>query len=357
MNRHFRKRSILIIVVFVMSTALIIAIYRWQQIPDDVIVFVSAREGRPAIYLITPDGSYLRRLTPYECCSAGILQFLNKIFPGMSTRFSDHSPFWSPNGEHIAYTASGNDLSMMNANGTNRQLLSAHGNPIFVAWSPDNSRVFFTSSIDSLFAGDGAKIEHISYGFEENTFLWPVLSPDLQRVAFWTQEEATLPFHVCMAVIQGTGLKCSSIRATSLPTWAPNSQVIAFGCHSDLTYALCIMYINDDQTEEIAIPFEARSALWSPDGKKIVFESVIQQPQRYTDLYVVSADGSGLTRLTNHVEYDVDPSWSPDSSRIVFASTRSGNWDLYIINADGTGLTQLTDNERDDDQPAWRPAR
>ena len=51
-----------------------------------------------------------------------------------------------------------------------------------------------------------------------------------------------------------------------------------------------------------------------------------------------------------------DPDWSPDASRIVFAEvTAQGNDDLYLINADGTGRTQLTDEVGDEYDPAWSP--
>jgi len=51
-----------------------------------------------------------------------------------------------------------------------------------------------------------------------------------------------------------------------------------------------------------------------------------------------------------------DPDWSPDASRIVFAEVvAQGDDDLYLMNADGTGRTQLTDEEGDEYDPAWSP--
>jgi len=40
---------------------------------------------------------------------------------------------------------------------------------------------------------------------------------------------------------------------------------------------------------------------------------------------------------------------------ITFVSDRDGNWEIYVINADGTGLTRLTNDPRDDMLPAWAP--
>ncbi|MDE2718739.1 MAG: hypothetical protein OXI33_17240, partial [Chloroflexota bacterium] len=45
---------------------------------------------------------------------------------------------------------------------------------------------------------------------------------------------------------------------------------------------------------------------------------------------------------------DSSPSWSADSSKLAFSSDETGNQDIYVMNADGSGLTQLTRNENED---------
>ena len=74
------------------------------------------------------------------------------------------------------------------------------------------------------------------------------------------------------------------------------------------------------------------------------------------ELYIMNADGSDVTRLTDtggHISYD--HRWSPDGRRIAFASDQSGNYEIYVMNADGSGLTQLTHSDRDDYNLAWSP--
>ena len=63
---------------------------------------------------------------------------------------------------------------------------------------------------------------------------------------------------------------------------------------------------------------------------------------------MLDADGSNPTRLTNNAAQDIEPAWSPDGSKIAFASNRDGNWGVYSMNADGSSLTRLT-NESDTD--------
>ena len=91
---------------------------------------------------------------------------------------------------------------------------------------------------------------------------------------------------------------------------------------------------------------------WSPDGRRIAFTS---NRDRGWEIYVMNADGSGRTRLTDNSASNFSPSWSPDGRRIAFYSYRDGNSEIYVMNADGSGQTRLTDNEARDSSPRWSP--
>jgi Tol biopolymer transport system component len=69
---------------------------------------------------------------------------------------------------------------------------------------------------------------------------------------------------------------------------------------------------------------------------------------------VVNPDGTGLERLANFGGVEGIADWSLDGTRIVYMGF-AADWDIYVMNADGSGVTQLTRNHQVVDwQPNWR---
>jgi streptogramin lyase len=93
----------------------------------------------------------------------------------------------------------------------------------------------------------------------------------------------------------------------------------------------------------------------SPDGSKVVFSGRLPAAAD-PNVFVVNVDGTGLTQLTTDPANDQFSAWSPDGSKIVFTSNRTGIPQLWLMGADGDNQTQLTRDPTPKDQlPDWSP--
>jgi Tol biopolymer transport system component len=108
-----------------------------------------------------------------------------------------------------------------------------------------------------------------------------------------------------------------------------------------------------DRPSSLGISAASSYSSWSPDGKMIVFH--LHRDGENLEIFIMNADGSNLTQLTDNLAYDGEPSWSPDGTRIAFISKRDGNWEIYAMKADGSNQTRLTDNPADDTGSSWSP--
>jgi Tol biopolymer transport system component/serine/threonine protein kinase/tetratricopeptide (TPR) repeat protein len=91
---------------------------------------------------------------------------------------------------------------------------------------------------------------------------------------------------------------------------------------------------------------------YSPDGTRIAFAS---NRDGATEIYVMQADGSDVRRLTFNTTEDDCPAWSHDGQKIAFQSRRDGQMEVYVMDADGSNQRNLTNSPAEDTRPAWSP--
>jgi Tol biopolymer transport system component len=88
---------------------------------------------------------------------------------------------------------------------------------------------------------------------------------------------------------------------------------------------------------------------YSPDGKKIAFES---SREGNKELWVCDADGSNPVQLVSMGRSGA-PGWSPDSRRIVFNSNVDGYWQIYTVSAHGGRPQRITSGSANNTRPSW----
>jgi len=118
-----------------------------------------------------------------------------------------------------------------------------------------------------------------------------------------------------------------------------------------------------------AVPVRGVSPSWSPDGHRIAFVSFADHNGSSCqvgtcppngEIYVVDVDGSALTRLTTSKADDEHPTWSPDGSRIAFASgftlRRQGHLPWLVSVPAGGGVPKRIGRFSGVLDPSWSPA-
>jgi hypothetical protein len=137
----------------------------------------------------------------------------------------------------------------------------------------------------------------------------------------------------------------------------PNGR-IAFADPQQGAYELLSMGSDGTSVRRLIWSYDVeRTPAWSPDGRFIAYSRLPDTLLAHPRIWVMNADGTSQTQLTQAGDYvdDTQPSWSPDGTQIAFArSMFGGPRNLYVINVDGTGLHRVSGVVAS--QPKWSPS-
>jgi len=242
--------------------------------------------------VVRPDGSGRRRLT--------------------SDQFGYRAPDISPDGRQIAFATNFAIFTIRAdaagvSEGYTLVFFGFSGElPDNPAWSPDGSQIAFSANVEGSFGAvrrilvvnvDGSNLRQVSPD-DPASDDGPTWSPDATRLIF------TRGGVLQVSNADGTGLRSlGNDDVASLPDWSPDGTRVAYGTSNGVRVR------NVDGSNLLAVTSgQDNHPRWAPDNGRLVFSRIVAGKSQ---LFVVSADGSGETRLTVGTANESDPSWSP----------------------------------------------
>ena len=190
----------------------------------------------------------------------------------------------------------------------------------------------------------------------------PVFSPDGKDIVYVSNKSGD--FDIFIAGRTGTNpsdLSQNDAANDIDPAFSPDGNSIVFASNLnslafpniDGDFEIFRMNRDGSNLKQLTVnSVDDTRPSYSPDGSRIVFAS--ERTSGETDLFIIdSLDGGNELALPSGEDVDFDPVFTPDGKQVIFARDRNLTKELWVVNSDGTGFpTQLTFGQADAENPA-----
>jgi Tol biopolymer transport system component len=258
--------------------------------------------------------------------------------------------FWSPDSEKIAYLDVLNGLHVISAKGGEPATLIKGDSEFIksgkfawpVGWTPGGKMIVCGVSGRGLCAipfdgGAWSDVFKLSSPDQEKEITFLALSPDNKQIAYTSDKSGNSDIYT-MPTAGGPSVKVTDHPASDYwPVWSPDGRWLAFLSSRSGEDNIWLVRMSPDGKPQ-GDPFPISEMVigknsifnWTNDGK-----IGISKATSITNLAVKDLDSGKEVQLTNMVTNDDKPRWSPDGTRVVYVSDRSGKMGVWLVRAGG----------------------
>lgn len=305
------------------------------------------------IWMVQSDGSGLTRLT--------------------NGPFDDREPHWAPDGTRVAFSSDrGGTYDIWEVSvesGRVVRLIDGPDNEYSPAFGPEGEIAYVTDGTDpAVWAWTRSGGSRRVAGLDGATAFAPSWSPDGGSIAYSVSAYGSSALHVVPASGGGNARRVSVEEEDVFPfraEWLEGDRLLYTadgrirtrptmgGSAQDIPFSATVTldrptYRKRLRTFDASAPRPVRgivSPAVSPDGAQVAFTAL-------GDLWLMPIGGEPR-RLTDDPWVEVDAAWSPDGSRLAFASDRGGPMDLWVLDVLSGEARQLS--RGGGAMPSWSP--
>ncbi|MBK9216318.1 MAG: PD40 domain-containing protein [Chloracidobacterium sp.] len=268
------------------------------------------------------------------------------------------------------------EIYSSNVDGTNQRRLTNNQLHDYQAkWSPDGQRIVFSRSIASssnyriwIMNADGSGQAPLTNAAGTTYDYWPQWRPDGQKIMFSRCAPATGICDIYSMNPDGSDQAPMPLINTANDedqgTYSADGSKIAFLCSTGGTSFtnpnICLANADGGGRQTLTSsvsPTTVTGPSFSPDGTKIAYISQSNPNDAFTsEVFVINASGGSPVNITNNAFFEYLPVWSPDGSRFLCGSQRTGVYaEVYTFNStNGSGPARLTTNSVGEIVSDWR---
>jgi TolB protein len=179
------------------------------------------------------------------------------------------------------------------------------------------------------------------------------------QIAFTSDQGGNKEVYVMEAMDGSRRRRVTSNKQINLfPTWSPDASRLAYVSYRAGIADLWMLGRGSDKGGRLLnLPsnmqnLEKWRVVFGPARNEVTY---VMHKDNNTDIFVSEIGGSAMRRMTNHRAIDVSPSWSPDGTRMVFMSDRSGTPQIYIHDVATGQERRITYKGDYNASPSWSP--